>query len=175
MCYRHSFGGVEQKSEWARTAKRWCGENLFGPYRNRNFGKHSKKGELFREADREMIEKGSEYFLKPSRHEATCLTRIRLNRLIEENAHKAIEVHPTSTRKALQMPSKDWKAIQKILKTRGLKGESETHPSTTHEIDAIAAALTAVIHLKNQTERVGDDEEGYVILPKKRDWRPLTA
>jgi len=59
MCYRHSFGGVEQKSEWARTAKRWCGENLFGPYRNRNFGKHSKKGELFREADREMIEKGS--------------------------------------------------------------------------------------------------------------------
>ncbi|MCJ7559904.1 hypothetical protein MUO79_04720 [Candidatus Bathyarchaeota archaeon] len=73
------------------------------------------------------------------------------------------------------MPSKDRKAIQEILKTRGLKGESETHLSTTHEIDAIAAALTAVIHLKNQTERVGDDEEGYVILPKKRDWRTLTA
>jgi hypothetical protein len=33
----------------------------------------------------------------------------------------------------------------------------------------------ATIHLKNQTEPVGYEEEGYIIVPKKIDWRTLTA
>jgi predicted RNase H-like nuclease len=71
------------------------------------------------------------------------------------------------------MPPKDWKATQEILKTLGLKGELETRPLATHEIDAITAALTAALHLKRQTEQIGDNEEGYIILPKKRDWKTL--
>jgi predicted nuclease with RNAse H fold len=98
-----------------------------------------------------------------------------LNRLIEEKRYKTIEVHPTSTRKALQMPLKDWKAIQERLKTLGLKGEVETRPLATHEIDAVTAALTAVLHLKSKTERVGDEKKGYITVPKKRDWRTLAA
>jgi predicted nuclease with RNAse H fold len=133
-----------------------------------------KKGEFFRKADREMIRKGYRVFpLNLPAMKKLALRAIRLNRLIEEKRYKAIEVHPTSTRKALQMPLKDWKAIQEILKTLGLKGELETHPLATHEIDAVTAALTAVLHLKSQTEQVGDDEEGYIIVPKKRDWRTL--
>jgi predicted nuclease with RNAse H fold len=73
------------------------------------------------------------------------------------------------------MPLKDWKAIQETLKTLGLKGELETPPLATHEIDAVTAALTAVLHLKSQTEQVGDDEKGYITVPKKRDWRTLAA
>ena len=133
-----------------------------------------KKGEFFRKADREMIRKGYRVF--PPNLPAMkklALRAIRLNRLIEEKRYKVIEVHPTSTRKALQMPLKDWKAIQEILKTLGLKGELETRPLATHEIDAVTAALTAVLHLKSQTERIGDDEEGCIIVPKKRDWRTL--
>jgi predicted nuclease with RNAse H fold len=133
-----------------------------------------KKGALFRKADREMIRNGYRVF--PPNLPAMkklALRAIRLNRLIEEKRYKAIEVHPTSTRKALQMPLKDWKAIQEILKTLGLKGELETRPLATHEIDAVTAALTAVLHLKSQTEWVGDDEEGCIIVPKKRDWRTL--
>ena len=102
-----------------------------------------------------------------------ALRAIRLNRLIEEKKYKAIEVHPTSTRKALKIPLKDWKAIQEILRELGLKGELETRPLATHEIDAVTAALTAALHLKSQTERVGDDEVGSIIVPKKRDWRTL--
>jgi predicted nuclease with RNAse H fold len=133
-----------------------------------------KKGEFFRKADREMIRKGYRVFPpKLPAMKKLALRAIRLNRLIEEKMYKAIEVHPTSTRKALQMPLKDWKAIQEILKTLGLKGELEMRPLATHEIDAVTAALTAVLHLKSQTERVGDDEEGYIIVPKKRDWRTL--
>jgi predicted nuclease with RNAse H fold len=102
-----------------------------------------------------------------------ALRAIRVNRLIEEKTYKAIEVHPTSTRKALQMPPKDWKTAQEILKKLGLKGEIETRPLATHEIDAVTAALTAGLHLQNQTERIGDDKEGYIVLPKKRDWKTL--
>jgi predicted nuclease with RNAse H fold len=47
------------------------------------------------------------------------LRAIKLNKLIEENKHRTIEVHPTSTRKALQMPLKGWKTIQENLKTLG--------------------------------------------------------
>jgi predicted nuclease with RNAse H fold len=135
-----------------------------------------EKGELFRKADREMIRKGYRAF--PPNLPAMkklALRAIRLNRLIEEKRYKTIEVHPTSTRKALQTPLKEWKAIQETLKTLGLKGELETHPLATHEIDAVTAALTAVLHLKSQTERAGDDEKGYITVPKKRDWRTLAA
>jgi predicted nuclease with RNAse H fold len=45
----------------------------------------------------------------------------------------------------------------------------------THEIDAVTAALTAVLHLESQTEQVGDEEKGYIAVPKKRDWRTLAA
>jgi predicted nuclease with RNAse H fold len=132
-----------------------------------------KKGEFFRKADKEMIKKG--YRVLPPNFPAMrklALRATRLNRLIEEKNYKTIEVHPTSTRKALQMPSKDWKATQEILKTIGLKGELETRPLATHEIDAITAALTAVLHLQGQTERIGDNK-GYIVLPKKKDWKIL--
>ncbi len=133
-----------------------------------------KKGEFLRKADREMIKKGYRVFSPnlPAMKKLT-LRAIRLNKLIEEKKYKTIEVHPTSTRKALQMSLKDWKAIQEILKTLGLKGEVETRPLATHEIDAVTAALTAVLHLKRQTERIGDNEKGQIIVPKKRDWRTL--
>jgi predicted nuclease with RNAse H fold len=133
-----------------------------------------KKGEFFRKTDKEMIRKG--YRVLPPNFPAMkklTLRAIRLNRLIEENTYKAIEVHPTSTRKALQMPLKDWKTIQEILKNLGLKGELETRPLATHEIDAVTAALTAVLNLERQTEQIGDEKEGYIILPKKIDWKTL--
>ena len=112
-----------------------------------------KKTAFFRKADREMIRRGYRVF--PPNLPAMkklALRAIRLNRLIEEKRYKTIEVHPTSSRKALQMPLKDWKAIQENLKTLGLKGELETRPLATHEIDAVTTALTAVLHLKSQTE-----------------------
>jgi predicted nuclease with RNAse H fold len=135
-----------------------------------------EKGAFFRKADREMIRKGYKVF--PPNLPAMkklALRAIRLNRLIEKKRYKTIEVHPTSTRKALQMPLKDWKAIQEVLKTLGLKGELETRSLATHEIDAVTAALTAVLHLKSQTERVGDEKKGHITVPKKRDWRTIAA
>ena len=132
-----------------------------------------KKDLLFRKVDREMIRKG--YRVLPpnlSAMKKLTLRAIKLNKLIAEKNYKTIEVHPTSTRKALQMPPKDWKTIQEILITLGLKGEIETRPLATHEIDAITAALTAALYLNNQTEQIHDGED-CVIVPTKRDWRTL--
>jgi predicted nuclease with RNAse H fold len=50
------------------------------------------------------------------------LPAAKLNRLIEEKKDKAIEAHPTSSRKFLQMPLKDEKTIQETLKALGLMG-----------------------------------------------------
>jgi predicted nuclease with RNAse H fold len=132
-----------------------------------------RKEEHFRKADREMIKRGYRVF-PPTLPAMKTLTlrAVKLNRLIEENAYKTIEVHPTSTRKALQMPLKDWKTIQENLKTLGLKGEIERRPLATHEIDAATAALTATLHLTKQTEQVGDGK-ACIIVPQKRNWRTL--
>ena len=132
-----------------------------------------KKDMLFRKVDREMIRKG--YRVLPPNLPAMkklALRAIKLNKLIAEKNYKTIEVHPTSTRKALQMPPKDWRAIQETLITRGLKGEIETRPLATHEIDAATAALTAKLYLKNQTEQISDGKD-CIIVPSKRDWRNL--
>ena len=132
-----------------------------------------KKGSL-RKADKEMIRRGYRVFppTLPSMKTLT-LRAIKLNKLIAKKGYKAIEVHPTSTRKALNMPSKDWEKIQTILKNIGLKGEIKTCVLTPHEIDAAVAALTAYLHMQGRTEALGDKEEGYIIIPKKQDWRTL--
>jgi len=96
---------------------------------------------------------------------------IKLNTLIGQKGYKTIEVHPTSTRKALNMPLKDWQKIQTILESMGLEGDFKVRALKSHEIDAVTAALTAYLYIKNQTEAIGNEEEGYIIVPKKQDWR----
>jgi len=132
-----------------------------------------KRGNL-RRADKEMIRKGYRVFPPslPAMRKLT-LRGMKINKSIAEKGYKTIEVHPTSTRKALNMPSKDWGKIQKILKSIGLEAELKVRTMTPHEIDAITSALTAYLHTQNQTEAIGDEEEGYIIIPKKQDWRTL--
>jgi predicted nuclease with RNAse H fold len=96
-----------------------------------------------------------------------------LNKLISEKEFRTIEVHPTSTRKALGMPKKDWGKIQTMLMKMGLKGDLKMCTLKSHEIDAVLAALTAYLHIRNQTEALGNEDEGYIIIPKKQGWRTL--
>jgi predicted nuclease with RNAse H fold len=132
-----------------------------------------KRG-ILRKADTEMIKNGYRIFPPTLPAMRTLTTRaIKLNRVIEREGFKTIEVHPTSSCKALNMVPKDWEKIQTALTQMGLEGSLKVQTLTPHEIDATVAALTADLYLRNETRALGDEEEGYIIVPKKRDWRML--
>lgn len=135
---------------------------------------HLPKSGIFRKADKMAIKKGYRVFppLLPSMKHLT-LRAIRLRKLIQERKRQVIEVHPTSSCKALNIPKTDWEKLQTILMHIGIEGEAQVRTLTVHEIDAIIACLTGYLYLKNQTEAIGDEEEGYIIVPKKKDWRKL--
>jgi predicted nuclease with RNAse H fold len=132
-----------------------------------------KKG-ILRKADREMIKNGYRVF-PPMLPAMRTLTKraMKLNKLIAKKGFKTIEVHPTSTCKALSIPPKDWGKIQAALTQIGLEGDLKARTLTPHEIDAVIAALTAYLYMRNQTKALGDEEEGYIIIPRKQDWRTL--
>ena len=132
-----------------------------------------KKGTM-RKADREMYRHGYPVF--PPRFpamEKLTLRAMKIAQQIKREKLHIIEAHPTSTRKALKIPTKDWKKIQNIFIHMGLKGDLETRILTSHEIDAVTAALTGYLYLQEKTELIGDGEEGYIIVPTKGDWRRL--
>ena len=135
---------------------------------------HIPKEGMLRKTDREMIKEGHRVFPPrlPGMQKLT-LRAMKLNKSIAKAGYKTIEVHPTSTRKALNMPTKDWGKIQTILMHIGLEGDVRVRTLASHEIDAVTAALTAYLHLINQTEALGDEEEGCIIIPEKRDWRTI--
>lgn len=127
-----------------------------------------KKGAT-RKADRNMHSHGYHVLppLFPAMKMLTC-RGIALAKKLQEKRIEVIEVHPTSTRKALSMPIKDWEEIQKIFTKMNLKIQEKV--LTSHQLDAITSALTAYLHAKGEEERIGDEEEGYIIVPTKKSW-----
>ncbi len=105
--------------------------------------------------------------------EKLTLRAIRIVKELRRRRFKVIEVHPTSTRKTLKMPTKDWKKIQAIFLRIGLEGDLKTRVLTPHEIDAVTAALTGHLYIQGKTELIGDKKEGYIIVPSESDWRKL--
>ena len=132
-----------------------------------------KKGAT-RKADKEMHRRGYPVF--PPRFpamEKLTLRAMKITQQIKSEKLHVIEVHPTSTRKALKIPTKDWEKIQNIFLHMGLKGDLETRVLTSHEIDAVTAALTGHLYLQGKIDLIGDEEEGYIVVPTERDWRRL--
>jgi len=132
-----------------------------------------KKGTM-RKADKEMHRRG--YSVFPPRFPAMEKLTLRAMEIIQQIKREElhiIEVHPTSTRKALKIPAKDWKKIQNIFLHMGLKGDLKTRVLTSHEIDAVTATLTGYLYLQGKVDLIGDEEEGYIVVPTKGDWRRL--
>lgn len=135
---------------------------------------HIPKEGMLRKADREMMKAG--YHVFPPRlpgMQKLTLRAAKLNKSIAKAGYKTIEVHPTSTRKALSISTKDWEKIQTTFLHIGLEGDVRVRTLISHEIDAVTAALTAYLHLKSQTEDLGDEEEGFITIPEKREWRTI--
>jgi len=60
------------------------------------------------------------------------------------------------------MLTKDWQKIQQIFIGIGLEGDL-IHTLTPHETDAMTTVLTGHLHLKEKTELIGDNKEGYIV------------
>ncbi len=126
-----------------------------------------KDGKM-RLADKEMKRLGYSVLppLFPGMKNLT-LRGIRLASKMRENGIRVIEVHPTSSRKALGLPvMKDVEQIRRALIKLGLKGDIGKDKITIHELDAVIAALTAKLHLDGKTIKVGNEKEGYIIIPR---------
>ncbi len=128
-----------------------------------------------RKADKDMKRRGYPVLppLFPAMKELT-LRGMRLANKLSKKEIKVIEVHPTSTRKALQMPLKNWSQIQKIFLEMGLRNELERRVLTSHEIDAITAAITAYLYVKGEIENIGDQEEGFIVVPISKHWKEIS-
>ncbi len=98
---------------------------------------------------------------------------VEIAEAIRKAGFEVIEVHPASTRKALNVPTKDWQRIQAIFIRMGLRGDLETRTLTAHEVDAVSVTLTGYLYLQKKTELIGDEEEGYIVVPLRSDWRSL--
>ena len=132
------------------------------------------KKNAVREADRQMHKLGYPVF--PPRFGAMKTLTLRAKKItkkLKEKETHVIEVHPASTRKALGIPTKDWKHIQEIFQKIGYRGDIEKRTFTPHEIDAVTAALTAHLYIKGKAKLVGEPKEGYIVIPLKNDWKRL--
>lgn len=133
-----------------------------------------KNKKFMRKADIEMHKRGYPVFPPRFKNmEKLTVRAIKLTQRVKSEGFCVIEVHPTSTRKALRMPVKEWSKIQQIFVDIGFDGDIKTRIFTPHEIDAVTAALTGCLHLKQKTELIGDRIEGYIVVPTESDWRLL--
>jgi predicted nuclease with RNAse H fold len=127
-----------------------------------------------RKADREMYRLGYPVFPPLFKTMQKLTSRaVKISEVLRVKDLEIIEVHPASSRKALSMPTKEWRKIQAVFRHIGLRGVHEKRMLTRHEIDAIIAALTGYLHLEGQTMLVGDPTEGFIVVPVKTDWRKL--
>ncbi len=128
-----------------------------------------------RKADKSMHKRGYPVFppMFPGMKELT-LRAMKLTQKLLDHGFSVIEVHPASTRKALNIPTKDWHEIQNVFKRLGLKGDLETRVLTPHELDAVTATVTGYLYTQGKVELVGDSKEGFIVVPTRQDWRRLT-
>ncbi len=90
---------------------------------------------------------------------------VRLNSELKRRGFRTIEVHPLTSRKILGIPERDLSAIRRFFLSIGVRGDVEVKNLSIHEIDALTAAVVALLHLEGLTTVVGD-EEGYIVCPR---------
>jgi len=93
---------------------------------------------------------------------------IRLKRALEDQGYEVVEVFPTGSRRFLGLPPKraGRKALLEALRAIGVKGIPSE--ADQHLLDAVICALIGLHYLRGQYLRVGDPEEGVIILPAPR-------
>ena len=92
---------------------------------------------------------------------------------LKNNGHQVIEVYPYATKVMLfgdGIPAKNSRKGLDFMKARvcELIPDALPHINTLNhqKCDALIAAYTASLDYRNETDRLGNEQEGYVIVPK---------
>src|ERR1051326_455176 len=123
----------------------------------------------FRECDLELRRRGIRFFpitLGPMR----MLTDrgIRLAGILSSSGHTVLETYPGAAQDVWGIPRQS--NVQGLR--RGLRRfvDFNRRRLTCHELDAVTCALLARFHAQGQTESIGREEEGWMILPRGK-WK----
>ncbi|MGQ9560459.1 MAG: DUF429 domain-containing protein [Candidatus Oleimicrobiaceae bacterium] len=129
-----------------------------------------KKG---RACEQELARRGIGCFftVKGAFAKSWILRSLILFRQLEAAGHRVLEVYPYATKRLLFGPmcaAKETAAGRAAL-LRALQGVGLQLPCSElshHELDAIVAAYTVYLFAHGRAEQVGDDREGYIVVPR---------
>ncbi|MEM4311904.1 MAG: DUF429 domain-containing protein [Nitrososphaerales archaeon] len=126
------------------------------------------KSKGFRSCDREVIKLGIRLFPPDFGYmKQLTLRGIKIKELLEASGFKVIEVFPGAFKQLLKIPRKDKTMIRETLINLGVKRIRED--VSLDELDAIIAAIVALLYLKDKSISLGDNKEGQIVIPKLKE------
>jgi hypothetical protein len=127
-----------------------------------------KKYGITRECERIMAKRGVRSY-PPLIQSMQKLTQrgIHLANEFRKLGYTVIESYPGITQDILGIPRKrkGLEYLVKGLQSFGIKGTYDRKGTSHDEMDAITAALVGYFYLAGKYERLGNEEEGYLIIP----------
>ena len=123
-----------------------------------------------------LIKKGFRCFLtsRNSFVKSWILRCLNLNSYLQNQSINSIEVFPFATRRIL-FPHLTGKKQTRLFREElviqltqwGVQFPQHRKSYSHDELDAMLAAVTALLHDLQQTESVGDERDGYITIPKR--------
>ena len=127
-----------------------------------------RKYGIMRECERILRKRGIRVYptLIKSMQNLT-LRGIGLARTFRDAGYKVIESYPGAAQDILQFPRKkiNLRQLETDLMAMGIVPHSEKEPVTHDQLDALTSALVGYFYLAGMYEAIGNDDEGYLILP----------
>ncbi len=129
---------------------------------------HGRKGRV---CERELARRGIGCFftVKKSFAKEWVLRSLRLYRLLRAAGLEVVEVYPYASKRLLfgPGPSKGTERGRLVLTERLCQlGIRMPEGLCHHQLDAVVAAYTVYLLAHDEAEMVGDEAEGYVVIPK---------
>lgn len=136
-----------------------------------------RKFGIMREAERILRNRGVYIFPSLIRSMQPLTERgIKLRKEFEKSGFMVIESYPGATQDILRIVRKkiSLEDLKEGLKSFGLSGEFVGRDISHDELDAITAALVGYFYLTGDYEALGNEIEGYLIVPKIGKDSPLS-
>lgn len=131
-----------------------------------------RKYGIMRECERILRKRGIRVYptLIQSMQNLT-LRGIRLAQTFRDMDFTVIESYPGAAQDILHFPRKkiDLRQLETDLMAMGILPHSDREPVTHDQLDALTSALVGYFYLAGQYEAIGNEAEGYLILPELRN------